>query len=245
MIESREYIVKVKQLGIKPSDIVEYMSEENNDIAEFFIELATNELKKIETEEVHMAYRIFSAELHDKKFNINNINFEIGAEVSDALKNIDSVAIFACTVGAELDSKLSRYNQTDQMTEAYIADVVGTVMVEKCVSLIVKQLQTDLNEYSLKTTNTISPGNCGWDIREQEKLFGLLPDNYMGITLNKYGMMHPVKSLSGIVGIGEWVKFKHTNCQQCASKNCLYRKAAYNLTTEIRKLQKKVKLEVQ
>ncbi|NPA37252.1 MAG: methionine synthase, partial [Chlorobi bacterium] len=79
-----------------------------------------------------------------------------------------------------------------------------------------------------KVTNTISPGNCGWPVEEQEKLLGLLPESFLGITLNSSGMMYPVKSLSGIIGTGEKVKFKQTECRYCRSRNCPYRKEEYS-----------------
>ena len=225
MIKQREFSILVEQLDIKPIEVVKYMSGNNDDIPELFIDLAENELNKIAKESTQMFYHLVPAKLNGNQLKIQDINFNVGAEVFEMLTNINSVVVFACTVGKQLDIKLHQYN-AEQITESYISDVIGTIIIEKSMELIYQELQIQIQKTELNMTNTISPGNCGWPVEEQKKIFQLLPDHCLEIKLNDSGMMQPVKSLSGIVGIGKSVKFKHTDCKQCASKNCLYRKAS-------------------
>jgi len=72
-------------------------------------------------------------------------------------------------------------------------------------------------------TNRFSPGYCGWDVAEQHKLFGFFKDNFCGITLTESALMKPVKSVSGIIGIGRDVKYAPYQCHACEDKNCIYR----------------------
>jgi hypothetical protein len=74
-----------------------------------------------------------------------------------------------------------------------------------------------------KITNRYSPGYCGWDVTEQHKLFQLIPENYCGIKLTPSALMDPVKSISGIIGIGENVKNNPYTCRLCNQNDCVYR----------------------
>ncbi len=76
----------------------------------------------------------------------------------------------------------------------------------------------------LNTTNKFSPGYCGWNVIEQHKLFNLLPENFCGITLSESALMRPIKSVSGIIGLGKYVKKMDYQCQICEQENCFYRK---------------------
>jgi hypothetical protein len=72
----------------------------------------------------------------------------------------------------------------------------------------------------LQTTNSYSPGYCGWHVREQKQLFSLLPDNPCGIKLNNSRLMHPVKSVSGIIGLGIGIEQTPYACEICGLKGC-------------------------
>ncbi|MEN8120622.1 MAG: vitamin B12 dependent-methionine synthase activation domain-containing protein [Bacteroidota bacterium] len=227
MIKTKEISILVKQLGVTPVDVAKYISRGSSDIPGLLFDIVEKEIRRIENEELYMAYLPFSAKMDNDQLKIKGINFQTGDEVAKMLSNIESIALFACTVSEKLNTKLNLYNNKEQFTEAYIADIIGTKIVEKSLEILYQQLQTDIKKYDLYLTNTISPGNCGWPVEEQKKLFQLFPENYLGISLNESGMMHPVKSLSGIIGVGKSVKFKHTDCEQCASKNCMYREAPF------------------
>jgi hypothetical protein len=54
-------------------------------------------------------------------------------------------------------------------------------------------------------------------VSDQHDLFSLLPEDFCGIRLTESAMMVPVKSVSGIIGIGpgvERVDYQCKNCQQ-------------------------------
>jgi len=70
-------------------------------------------------------------------------------------------------------------------------------------------LEKNMRDSGKKITNRYSPGYCGWDVTEQHKLFQLMPENYCGIKLTPSALMDPVKSISGIIGIGKMLKIIH------------------------------------
>lgn len=108
--------------------------------------------------------------------------------------------------------------------KGYIYDVVGSEIVEAAADLMQNDLQKAMISSGRKITNRYSPGYCGWDVAEQHKLFQLVPDNFCGIRLTESALMDPVKSVSGIIGIGENVKMNPYTCRLCDLKDCIYRK---------------------
>jgi hypothetical protein len=64
-------------------------------------------------------------------------------------------------------------------------------------------------------------------VKDQFKLFSLLPENFCGIRLTDSALMIPIKSVSGIIGIGENVERKNYPCEICNMKDC-YRKKLVN-----------------
>jgi cobalamin-dependent methionine synthase I len=91
------------------------------------------------------------------------------------------------------------------------------------MDLIQHNLKVEMKGIGMGTTNRYSPGYCDWDITEQKKLFGLLPAVFCGISLTESMLMKPIKSISGIIGIGKEVSFKRYSCNYCKDNHCLYR----------------------
>jgi cobalamin-dependent methionine synthase I len=107
--------------------------------------------------------------------------------------------------------------------KGYIFDIVGTEIVEAAADLMQGDLEKNMRDSGKKITNRYSPGYCGWDVTEQHKLFQLMPENYCGIKLTPSALMDPIKSISGIIGIGENVKNNPYTCRLCNQNDCVYR----------------------
>ena len=107
--------------------------------------------------------------------------------------------------------------------KGYIYDVIGSEIVEAAADLMQADLEKTIVASGGKITNRYSPGYCGWDVDEQHKLFQLVPGNFCGIKLTASALMDPVKSISGIIGIGKNVRNNPYTCRMCNQKDCLYR----------------------
>ncbi|MGC1391041.1 MAG: vitamin B12 dependent-methionine synthase activation domain-containing protein [Bacteroidales bacterium] len=161
-----------------------------------------------------------------KTVEIAKIKFRINKVVFGQLKKSDSVAIFLCTAGQEIGVRSRQAMQERDFLKGYIYDVIGSEIVEAASDL----MQADLEKISLgsgkRITNRYSPGYCGWDVGEQHKLFQLIPENYCGIKLTPSALMDPVKSVSGIIGIGKNVRFNTYTCRMCKQEDCAYRRVS-------------------
>lgn len=207
-------------------DVIGYNEGEERKFVTGLIEEILQESQKIAS--IKAQYRIFNNIKFDKEnrsVTINNISFNIKNIVFGQLKKSDSAAIFLCTAGEEIGIRSRKAMQERDFLRGYIYDVVGSEIVEAAADLMQKELEKAAISTGKKITNRYSPGYCGWDVAEQHKLFQLVPYNYCGIRLTPSALMDPVKSVSGIIGIGEKVKSNPYTCNLCDLKDCIYRKA--------------------
>lgn len=157
------------------------------------------------------------------QLNVHNTYFKVGRKVAHFLKNSTSFALFVCTAGYEISERVQQLTLKGESIEAYVCDVLGSVIVETAMDKIHERLKTEQKLLSKTVTNRYSPGYCNWSVAEQFELFRFFPDEFCGITLNESALMQPLKSVSGIIGIGEKTIFNEYLCDSCNSTNCIYR----------------------
>jgi cobalamin-dependent methionine synthase I len=110
----------------------------------------------------------------------------------------------------------------------YVYDVLGSAIAEAAGDQIESFLKKEVAPEGEKITNRYSPGYCNWNVADQHKLFSLLGNSPCGVTLTESALMHPVKSISGVIGIGPTVKYRDYQCTLCLSENCVYRRVREN-----------------
>ena len=152
--------------------------------------------------------------------NIENIEFQTKKIISGSLNKATSIAIFACTIGETVNNWATRLIK-DDVLKGYIADVAASVMAEKAAVKIQEMIEQYTQGQAASISNRYSPGYCGWSVSDQHRLFSLLPDNFCGITLNEAALMHPMKSVSGIIGIGKEIVKNPYQCNICDISDCI------------------------
>ena len=167
--------------------------------------------------------RILPVETGDGVIFTGGVSFSVKKIISTALKGCECVALFTATIGSRLEQRASRYGSDGETLKMYLFDVIATEAVEKVASLMQSRLAGKLAEEGLSITNRYSPGYCGWDTAQQQILFSLLPVNFCGVSLTASSMMLPVKSVSGVIGIGADVSFRDYGCALCDKTGCIRR----------------------
>jgi hypothetical protein len=115
------------------------------------------------------------------------------------------------------------------LLRGYVYDVIGSEVVENAVDRMQGELKKTAAAEGQMITNRFSPGYCGWDVAEQHKLFSFFKNNFCAITLTDSALMDPVKSVSGLIGIGRDVNYISYQCHICDNKNCIYRNRKVNV----------------
>ncbi len=154
---------------------------------------------------------------------VDGVNFQLGRTIFHELKGSDRMAFFVCTAGQTISEKSSQLLHGDDPVLGYIYDVLGSAIAEAVGDQVQQMISLAAGKEGWKITNRYSPGYCHWDVADQHKLFSLFGQSACGVTLTPSALMNPVKSISGIIGIGEHVVFRDYQCGLCKQKNCVYR----------------------
>lgn len=162
--------------------------------------------------------------LEDNNFVASHKIFQPGKIIMKQIRKSTSLAFFICTAGHSISSYSKDCMNMGNPLRSYIADITGSLIVEKCMDKGEEILLDMLSQYDLKITNRFSPGYCGWNTLEQHQLFDLFTPGFCGVTLTESALMQPIKSISGVIGIGKEVKRKDYNCSFCNDLECFYRR---------------------
>ena len=151
-------------------------------------------------------------------------DFEMGNIILRQLRGSEAFALFICTSGLEFETYQQRLKEQGDMVRVFIADALGSVIAEKCADQMEKALQESIDKLGWMHTNRFSPGYCGWHVSQQQLLFPLFQGHTCGVKLTDSSLMIPIKSVSGIIGLGEKVRKLEYTCGLCDFKQCYKRK---------------------
>ena len=150
--------------------------------------------------------------------------FDMGNIILRQLRGSEAYALFVCTAGVEYEEFQQRLKTEGDIVRVFIADALGSVIAEKCADQMELTLQESIDKLGWRHTNRFSPGYCGWHVSEQQKLFPLFDGHTCGITLTESSLMVPIKSVSGIIGLGREVRKLDYTCGLCTFEKCYKRK---------------------
>ena len=151
-------------------------------------------------------------------------DFDMGKIILHQLKGSEAYALFIATAGTEYESYLQRLKNEGDMVRVYIADALGSVIAEKTADMLETCLQESINKLGWHHTNRFSPGYCGWHVSQQQLLFPLFQGHTCGVRLTDSSLMLPIKSVSGIIGLGKEVRRLDYTCGLCNFEKCFKRK---------------------
>lgn len=227
--------MKTKKLEFCPGDLgltaericysIGYSSKEEfnllKDMVTELLELS-NDICRIRAQ--YSVFENIGLDSRQRSLEIGEVIFSPGKIIYGQLKNSESLVVFLCTAGKEIGDVSRQAMSEKDLLRGYVLDVIGSELVEAAADLMQEGIEKDFSSIGDKITNRYSPGYCGWDVREQNELFRLIPDNYCGIKLTDSYLMDPVKSVSGIIGVGRNVKKLPYTCSICDMQDCIYRK---------------------
>lgn len=151
-------------------------------------------------------------------------DFDMGKIILRQLRGSEAYALFICTSGVEYETYQQRLKKENDMVRIFIADALGSVIAEKCADRMEELLQESIDKLGWHHTNRFSPGYCGWHVSQQQRLFPLFHGETCGVKLTDSSLMLPIKSVSGIIGLGPYVRHMDYSCGLCTFQQCYKRK---------------------
>jgi hypothetical protein len=109
-----------------------------------------------------------------------------------------SLALFAVTLGDRISDRISDLFDAGDLAEGYILDQVASFAADELADVAARRFQSGSERNDLAVL-PYSPGYCGWHVSGQQALFAYLRPDEIGISLNDSCLMHPIKSVSGVL----------------------------------------------
>lgn len=150
------------------------------------------------------------------------------APLENIYPHSDNLFLFVLTVGGEIVDTISDLFNKNDFAPAAMLDSVASMAADKSVEVLENYLFNDLSERNLTSNDSIvlgySPGYCGWDLSGQKKLFQHLNPEEIGVTINESYLMSPLKSVSGVLVLGDKeihvFESSFTFCSYCKNQTC-------------------------
>lgn len=200
---------------------MEIMPEEMRDDY-WMAEMASVVGELLDAARPQLAYSRFGdVEFRKQDCVIDGRNLHCGGRMVSLLSRCDSWYIFVATLGNGISDLYKRYDEEGEFLKSYWVDSAANIWLDKLVLQWRRSLMEGEGE-GCGSTFPISPGCCQWDIAEQKELLSLIDAGAIGVTLSESAVMRPLKSLSGLVGIGKKIPFMEDECLYCGKKDCVY-----------------------
>jgi hypothetical protein len=149
--------------------------------------------------------------------------FQVQKIITAQLRKSEFAAFFLCTIGPAMETWSKELLRSGDPAMGYLVDVVASIATEAVTDRLHDHISSYMKSRGMSITNRYSPGYCGWSVAEQHLLFSKFPPGFCGIKLTETALMIPIKSVSGIIGIGANVKWRKYLCDTCGIKECTYR----------------------
>ena len=169
----------------------------------------------------YSVYPVSSRTAHSLKLG----DITISGSIGEYLKDAERVAVFAVTVGKEISLLSESAAKSGDAFTALVMDAAGSWAAEAAADALMLHLRRHLRDEE-ELTLRYSPGYCGMEISQQSKLFQLVQADAVGVKLLPSMLMHPLKSISGLVGLApkEAVSSYHSPCDLCPRTGCHMRR---------------------
>ncbi len=140
----------------------------------------------------------------------------------------DDLALFAVTLGHEVNENIARLFAENDFAFATIFDAVASEGAECLADVVMRGYLEQTGQSGDRSADQAalrySPGYCGWHVSGQRTLFPRLRPERIGIELLESCLMQPSKSVSGVIvtGPSDIHRFApdFTFCADCATKSC-------------------------
>lgn len=149
----------------------------------------------------------------------------LAGQVATYLKSAERVVVFVVTVGHRITELSRQASARGDTPTCWALDALGSWAAEAAVEALMLRLTRDLAPAETLSPR-YSPGYCGMRLTEQEALFQLVPADSIGVTLLPSMLMQPLKSVSGLVGIGarDHSEPARVPCENCDAEHCTMRR---------------------
>lgn len=133
---------------------------------------------------------------------LNNGAIINGKLLPSVLSKSEELAIGVCTIGPQLEHKVTEYFKEGEPLRGLPLDGIGTTAIDTLTVQACKCLSQEALSRGHKASSLLNPGMPGFPISGQRTLLELASAEQIGVSLTSTGIMVPCKSTSAVIGIG-------------------------------------------
>jgi len=122
-------------------------------------------------------------------------------QIATFLRPAQRIVAFVVTVGQRISELSSAASKAGDIVAGWALDALGSWAAESTADALTNHLSIHLGERETLSPR-YSPGYCGMHLTEQAALFNLVQAKAVGVSLLPSMLMQPVKSVSGLHGVG-------------------------------------------
>ncbi len=137
----------------------------------------------------------------DETVFIDEVPFRVGRQLVNRWKQAEGLALVLCTAGEESGRRAERHLARGDVLAWYVSGLTGTLLASAAMDELLGRLATDAAFGGCHVAGCGFPGNGGWALADQPRLFRLFPEDFCGVGITGVGMLSPVTSLCGVAGL--------------------------------------------
>jgi len=176
--------------------------------------------------------------LVDGQVRINGAAFSSG-RLYDQLADVqaDNAVLVAVSAGKQCEEEALQLWREEKPDEYFFLEVYGSAVVEQLIAGAAYRICDWADQHRLAALPHYSPGYPGWDIADQNRIFGLIRQQMNcefpeEIRVLDTGMLQPKKSLLAVFGITPHLDrverpTRMIPCENCSLPSCQYRRVPY------------------
>ncbi len=189
-------------------------------------EWTTEAARRAVPQATYMVLPVQSLERNRLRLGAERGTVEFRGAIGEFLGPSQWAAAFIATAGPAVEELASRLLGEGETLAAMVANAVGAERAEAAESEVLEHLRTRFAADGLAPTLPYSPGYCGMDLSQQRPLFALFGGQTVGVTLTEECVMRPLKSISGLIGLGpaDAIGAHGSPCDRCELYNCAMRR---------------------
>lgn len=145
--------------------------------------------------------------------------------IGEFLGGSTGVAVFLTSAGQEIVELAEAATCARDTLSGLVYDAIGSQVADSAVERVAADLRNRIGADEALTL-PYSPGYCGIPLTGQRTIFRLLQACRIGVELLPALIMKPVKSVSGLIGVGPRAQVQAAGnpCDRCARTDCRMRR---------------------
>jgi hypothetical protein len=142
-------------------------------------------------------------EVRDREVVIDEGATFHGHLLADRFALATEVALALCTIGGNLDDRVSACRQAGDEVRVVLLDGMGIAAVGELAEKAHELIAGVAKRRGWQASAPFQPGQLDWPLGDHQVFFDLLPAQQLGLSLDAQHLIVPSKSVSMAVGLGE------------------------------------------